>query len=79
MSRSRKKHPISRNCDKDFKRLSNKKTRHTMELSDGRKYRRNGYMYSVSDFTSNWYRPKRKYRRNLSDLPDNKLYEAYGK
>lgn len=79
MSRSRKKHPIARNNDKDFKRFSNKRTRHDWKLSDGNGYRRNGFSWQIHDYISNWYRTAYG-RLGLRALEDpKKRAEAYGK
>lgn len=79
MSRSRKKHPIARNNDKSWKRYSNKRTRHDLELSDGNGYRRNGMSWRIHDYISNWYRTAygRLGLRGL-DTPIERV-RAYGK
>ena len=49
MSKSYKKHPFCKVTDQDFKKIANKKVRHTKDVPNHGAYKKNGYSWSIID------------------------------
>lgn len=55
MSRSFKRYPICKQqADKDMKRFANKKVRHTLDLPNGKAYKKCFESWSISDWHYLW-------------------------
>jgi hypothetical protein len=64
MSRSRKKHPIRKDHCKGEKREANRKVRRTLDVSDGKAYRKIYESWDISDWRYRW-NPNSRYRTNF--------------
>jgi hypothetical protein len=65
MSRSRKKHPIVKDCISGGKKEANRKVRRTLNVPNGKAYRKVYDSWNISDWR--FYRnPKPHYRTNFN-------------
>jgi hypothetical protein len=60
MSRSRKKHPIIKDHNKGMKRIANHKVRRTLDVPNGKAYRKIFGSYDICDWRF-WWNPKPRY------------------
>jgi hypothetical protein len=61
MSRSRKKHPVRKDHNKGMKRIANRIIRRTLDIPNGKAYRKVFESWNISDWNF-WWDPEPRYR-----------------
>jgi hypothetical protein len=60
MSRSRKKHPVIRDCTPGAKKIANRRVRRTLDIPNGKSYRKVFCSWDIHDWRFRW-NPKPRY------------------